>query len=63
MPYYGEGLDGFLSARHMDLQGIVNGIDYEQYDPVEFEYSFVVEISVVYSHILSFSVPASSKPA
>ena len=26
-PYYGEGLDGLLSARHMDLQGIVNGID------------------------------------
>ena len=33
MPYYGEGLDGFLSARRMDMQGIVNGIDYEQYDP------------------------------
>ena len=32
-PYYGEGLDGLLSARHMDMQGIVNGIDYEAYDP------------------------------
>ena len=31
--YYGEGLDGLLSARHMDMQGIVNGIDYEAYDP------------------------------
>lgn len=32
-PYYGEGLDGLLSARHYDMQGIVNGIDYEIYDP------------------------------
>ena len=32
-PYYGEGLDGLLSARHFDMQGIVNGIDYEIYDP------------------------------
>ena len=32
-PYYGEGLDGLLSARHFDMQGIVNGIDYESYDP------------------------------
>lgn len=26
-PYYGEGLDGLLSARHFDMRGIVNGID------------------------------------
>ncbi len=31
--YYGEGLDGLLSARHFDMQGIVNGIDYQMYDP------------------------------
>ncbi len=31
--YYGEGLDGLLSARHFDMQGIVNGIDYESYNP------------------------------
>ena len=31
--YYGEGLDGLLSARHMDMQGIVNGIDYDEYNP------------------------------
>lgn len=31
--YYGEGLNGLLSARHMDMQGIVNGIDYETYNP------------------------------
>ena len=32
-PYYGEGLDGLLKARHFDMQGIVNGIDYKAYDP------------------------------
>ncbi len=31
--YYGEGLNGLLAARHMDMQGIVNGIDYEAYNP------------------------------
>ncbi len=32
-PYYGEGLAGLLAARHYDMQGIVNGIDYDIYDP------------------------------
>lgn len=32
-PYYGEGLDGLLSSRHFDMQGIVNGIDTVTYDP------------------------------
>lgn len=31
--YYGEGLNGLLAARHFDMQGIVNGIDYEVYNP------------------------------
>lgn len=31
--YYGEGLNGLLSARHFDMQGILNGIDYNVYDP------------------------------
>ena len=31
--YYGEGLDGLLQARHFDMQGIVNGIDYKEFDP------------------------------
>lgn len=31
--YYGEGLSGLLSARHYDMQGIVNGIDYDVYNP------------------------------
>lgn len=32
-PYYGEGLDGLLRARNQSLWGIVNGIDYKDYDP------------------------------
>ena len=33
MPFYGEGLDGLLRARANSLYGIVNGIDYGEYDP------------------------------
>ncbi len=32
-PYYGEGLDGLLNARGGSLSGIVNGIDYEVFNP------------------------------
>lgn len=32
-PYYGEGLDGLLRARWQSLWGIVNGIDYDIYNP------------------------------
>ncbi len=31
--FYGEGLDGLMRARAHDLRGIVNGIDYDIYDP------------------------------
>jgi starch synthase len=31
--FYGEGLDGLMRARRNDLRGIVNGIDYAEYDP------------------------------
>ena len=31
--FYGEGLDGLMRARKNDLRGIVNGIDYGEYDP------------------------------
>ena len=31
--YYGEGLNGLMYARRLDMQGIVNGIDYEVYNP------------------------------
>lgn len=33
MPFYGENLDGLMRARANCLQGIVNGIDYKEYDP------------------------------
>ena len=32
-PYYGEGLDGLLRARNQSLWGIVNGIDYNDFNP------------------------------
>ncbi|MDO4477776.1 MAG: glycogen synthase GlgA [Lachnospiraceae bacterium] len=32
-PYYGERLDGLLRARAHDLRGIVNGIDYDVFNP------------------------------
>lgn len=31
--FYGEGMDGLLNARACDLRGIVNGIDYEDFNP------------------------------
>jgi len=31
--FYGEGLDGLLNARAHSLRGIVNGIDYEEFNP------------------------------
>ena len=42
-PFYGERLDGLMRARNDVLTGIVNGIDYKEYDPmtdpfVEFNY-------------------------
>lgn len=32
-PFYGEQLDGLLCARSNDLRGIVNGIDYVEFNP------------------------------
>ena len=32
-PFYGEGLDGLMRARSNSLRGIVNGIDYDEYNP------------------------------
>lgn len=31
--FYGENLDGLLRARNADLRGIVNGIDYDEFNP------------------------------
>lgn len=31
-PFYGEGLDGLMRARSASLRGIVNGIDYDDYN-------------------------------
>ncbi len=32
-PFYGEGLDGLMAARSNSLRGIINGIDYDEYNP------------------------------
>ena len=36
--FYGENLDGLLRARSNSLRGIVNGIDYERFNPETDEY-------------------------
>lgn len=33
IPFYGERLDGLMKARNNNLCGIVNGIDYDEYNP------------------------------
>ena len=33
MPFYGERLDGLMNARSNCLSGIVNGLDYDEYNP------------------------------
>ena len=32
-PFFGEGLDGLMRARAGNLRGIVNGIDYDEFNP------------------------------
>ena len=32
-PFYGEKLDGLMCARANSLRGIVNGIDYNEFNP------------------------------
>lgn len=38
--FYGEGLNGLMIARSNSLRGIINGIDYEEYDPMKDSYIF-----------------------
>ncbi len=38
MPFYGENLDGLMRARANSLRGIVNGIDYDEFNPETDEY-------------------------
>lgn len=38
--YFGEGLDELLRARNNDLFGILNGIDYDEYNPETDKYLF-----------------------
>ena len=39
-PYFGEGLDPLLSARRNVLSGIVNGISYEDWNPLKDEFIY-----------------------
>ena len=39
-PQYGEGLDGFLRSKSYYLKGIVNGIDYEEFNPNDDKFIF-----------------------
>jgi starch synthase len=39
-PSLGEGLDGLLRHRAADLYGIINGIDYEEWDPEKLPHAY-----------------------
>lgn len=39
-PFFGENLDGVINLRNMDLYGIVNGLDDEEYNPKTDKYIY-----------------------
>lgn len=39
-PFYGEKLDGLLNARQKDLYGIINGVDYDEFNPKKDNYIY-----------------------
>lgn len=50
-PYFGEGLEGMLQKRSADLSGIVNGLDYDEYDPEKdkfIPYKYNAETAIEY---------------
>ena len=45
-PYYGEGLEGLLYSRRLDMQGIVNGVDCDIFNPQtdsKIDYNFSIK--------------------
>ena len=40
-PFYGEGLDGLIRANEYKLRGILNGVDYNEYNPETDPYTYV----------------------
>lgn len=40
-PQYGERMDGLISSRREDLSGILNGIDYDMYNPEKDKYLYI----------------------
>ena len=69
-PEYGERMDGLLRKRAADLYGIVNGIDYDEFDPggdscIAHNYDHnSIEIKVKNKHVLQsmMKLPVGGKP-
>ena len=67
-PFYGERLDGLLCARAHDLRGIVNGIDYDVFNPEtdkyitqnDWKYHGKVSAQIYYDEPMSHRIYAAS---